>query len=409
MKTLDDFLTYEQDQKQLLQNQIEAMKKEFNADDSAIKSHQALLLNDIQEKNHTILKLQRQLDTYLEKVSLEFPLVTQAKQAEPFQPINLSNQRPAGPGKQFVSMTGKSKITGLLLQDFEDDLEEVMKNQPFGDLDLEEDRPQIPAKRTNSRNARGKGSQVRKTPMAKKKTAVQSKAKPSVLDMFALADCVQTQLSSVMVADEILKDLQAAKKEKIHSLDQELERQRGVEEKVESIHMEKEALNKRQQELTKDNENLKLKFSQLLDQFQEYVNESERKFEEDQAQHKEEQGKILTELNTNIKELDDMSKNLQNEVTERDQHIEQLQAELAALKEQLEELENAQVEHKEEVVILSNENENLKQHLESLRNENSRLALRTRGATEVVDRSMHNDRSQSQFDPNEENGLYTNS
>ena len=54
-------------------------------------------------------------------------------------------------------------------------------------------------------------------------------------------------------------------------MDQELERQRGVEEKVESIHMEKEALNKRQQELTKDNENLKLKFSQLLDQFQEYV------------------------------------------------------------------------------------------------------------------------------------------
>ena len=169
------------------------MKKEFNADDSAIKTHQALLLNDIQDKNHTILKLQRQLDTYLEKVSVEFPLVTQAKQAESSPPINLSNQRAVGPGKQFVSMTGKSKISGLLLQDFEDDLEEVMKNQPFGDLDLEEDRPQIPAKRTNSKNARGKGSQVRKTPlMAKKKSSAPNKSKPSVLDMFALADCVQT-------------------------------------------------------------------------------------------------------------------------------------------------------------------------------------------------------------------------
>ena len=79
--------------------------------------------------------------------------------------------------------------------------------------------------------------------------------------------------------------------------------------------------------MTKDNEELKIKFSQLLDQFQEYVNESEKKTEEEQTQQKEIQEKLLNDLNCTIRELEEMSQNLQRESEEKDQIISDLQKE----------------------------------------------------------------------------------
>lgn len=80
--------------------------------------------------------------------------------------------------------------------------------------------------------------------------------------------------------------------------------------------------------MTKENEDLKLKFSQLLDQFQEYVNESERKIEEEQNQQKEVQEKLLNDLNSTIKELEEMSQNLQREGEEKDLTIQSQQIEI---------------------------------------------------------------------------------
>ena len=76
--------------------------------------------------------------------------------------------------------------------------------------------------------------------------------------------------------------------------------------------------------LSKENEGLKVKFSQLLDQFQEYVNESEKKIEEEQFKQQESQGKLIADLNCTIKDLDELSKCLQQDVAERDEQITEL-------------------------------------------------------------------------------------
>ena len=51
------------------------------------------------------------------------------------------------------------------------------------------------------------------------------------------------------------------------------------------------------------------------------MNESERKIEEEQMQQKDEQEKLLNDLNNTIKELEEMSQNLQNDVREKDLEI----------------------------------------------------------------------------------------
>ena len=51
------------------------------------------------------------------------------------------------------------------------------------------------------------------------------------------------------------------------------------------------------------------------------MNESERKVEEEQMLQKDEQEKLLNDLNNTIKELEEMSQNLQNDVREKDLEI----------------------------------------------------------------------------------------
>ena len=51
----------------------------------------------------------------------------------------------------------------------------------------------------------------------------------------------------------------------------------------------------------------------MLDQFQEYVNESETRMEEERVQQKSDQQNLLNELNSTIKELEEMSKSLQGD------------------------------------------------------------------------------------------------
>lgn len=82
-----------------------------------------------------------------------------------------------------------------------------------------------------------------------------------------------------------------------------------------------DSLTDKQKGLTKENEELKVKFSQLLDQFQDYVNETEKKSEQEKEMQDHEQAKLLTDLNNTIKDLDEMSKNLQQDIEEKDREL----------------------------------------------------------------------------------------
>ena len=125
--------------------------------------------------------------------------------------------------------------------------------------------------------------------------------------MFSLGDNFRTQVNAVLMADEILQDLKDQKAEKLSRLDHEIELNKLFEDKVADMNTYRNELCASQAALSKENEGLKLKFSQLLDQFQEYVNESEKKMEEEQFKQQETQAKLIADLNSTIKDLDESS------------------------------------------------------------------------------------------------------
>ena len=59
-----------------------------------------------------------------------------------------------------------------------------------------------------------------------------------------------------------------------------------------------------------ENDQIKVKFAKLLDQFQEYVNENEIKMQEEEYKIRQNQEIVLFEMQSSIKELDQLSKDL---------------------------------------------------------------------------------------------------
>lgn len=201
---------------------------------------------------------------------------------------------------------------------------------------------------------------------------------------------LKANISCTQICDQILLEHKQLRKEKLAHLDTQLLVYREIEDKMQRIDAEKKESGNRQVELTKQNEDLKVKFSQLLDQFQEYVNETERRMEEDSQMQKDQQEKILSELNGNIKELEEMSHNLQNDCHDKDSQIFGLADEKQQLAKDLEALRdlNAQRdEHQEamqnvKVQSLNEEINYLKKHylieMDALRQENKNLRQRYR-------------------------------
>lgn len=129
---------------------------------------------------------------------------------------------------------------------------------------------------------------------------------------------IEQQIATAIFTDHVLKDHKASLDKKNKRIDEQLGYVKQIEDKMLQFKKQKDEFAKNQKELTKDNEELKVKFSLLLDQFQEYVNESEKKTEEEQTQQKEIQEKLLNDLNCTIRELEEMSQNLQRESEEKD-------------------------------------------------------------------------------------------
>ena len=202
--------------------------------------------------------------------------------------------------------------------------------------------------------------------------------------MFCLNDSFKQQISAVLVADDIVSTLKFMKKDTLKDYESQIGVNQKYIDKIDLFQKEKEQMGFKLKELTQDNESLKHKFSQLLDQFQEYVNESERKSEEDQMNHKSEQEKLLCDLNQTIKELDELSNGLQQDVQDKEKEINELLKEKDGLLDQLKENEedrNAVKSHddvnKVQIKSLNEEIKYIKQQymmeVEQLRGENVTL------------------------------------
>ena len=79
--------------------------------------------------------------------------------------------------------------------------------------------------------------------------------------MFSVADSLKTQMTSLLVTDDILQDLKDIKKEKLNKINADLDKTNMFVEKIDQARQEKEDMSNKLQQLTKENENLKLKFS----------------------------------------------------------------------------------------------------------------------------------------------------
>lgn len=83
--------------------------------------------------------------------------------------------------------------------------------------------------------------------------------------MFSISDSFKQQISSVLISDDIIKNMKIAKNESLKKLDNQHQINSRFNDKVDQFQKEKAQMGEKLADLTKDNENLKLKFSQLLD------------------------------------------------------------------------------------------------------------------------------------------------
>jgi hypothetical protein len=87
------------------------------------------------------------------------------------------------------------------------------------------------------------------------------KVPAKISNMFNLQSLADAHITSVLLADQIIKDQKDTKKTELESIERYLQLSEHIEKKVDSFHVEKKAFSVRQVSLTKENEQLKLKFS----------------------------------------------------------------------------------------------------------------------------------------------------
>ena len=78
---------------------------------------------------------------------------------------------------------------------------------------------------------------------------------------------VKSQISSISIVDDVMKELQEKRKAKVDNLNKEIEGMKQIEHNIENLNKEKEDFSVLQKTLTQENQDLKQKFSDLLDQF----------------------------------------------------------------------------------------------------------------------------------------------
>jgi tRNA/tmRNA/rRNA uracil-C5-methylase (TrmA/RlmC/RlmD family) len=68
-----------------------------------------------------------------------------------------------------------------------------------------------------------------------------------------------------------------------------------------------------------ENDQIKIKFAKLLDQFQEYVNDNEIRMQDEELKMRQGQDIVLSQLHSTIKELEQLSQGLQQELMQKDE------------------------------------------------------------------------------------------
>lgn len=103
-----------------------------------------------------------------------------------------------------------------------------------------------------------------KSPMNRKKQPKKQPQTP-IVSLFGLSEMLQSQINSISIVDDVMKELQQKKKNDSNNIDKEIEHMNIIQHNIENLNKEKEDFSILQKTLTKENQDLKQKFSDLLD------------------------------------------------------------------------------------------------------------------------------------------------
>lgn len=121
---------------------------------------------------------------------------------------------------------------------------------------------------------------------------------------------ITNQVISAKLAEQTLKDLEGEAEVKLSDIQGALDEAATLSEHIEPVLKERDELVAKVHTIQNENDQIKVKFAKLLDQFQEYVNENEIKMQEEEYKIRQNQEIVLFEMQSSIKELDQLSKDL---------------------------------------------------------------------------------------------------
>ncbi len=121
---------------------------------------------------------------------------------------------------------------------------------------------------------------------------------------------ITNQVISAKLAEQTLKDLEGEAEVKLSDIQGALDEAATLSEHIGPVLKERDELVAKVHTIQNENDQIKVKFAKLLDQFQEYVNENEIKMQEEEYKIRQNQEIVLFEMQSSIKDLDQLSKDL---------------------------------------------------------------------------------------------------
>lgn len=250
----------------MLMDKIDKMNEAFKNEIATYKKETGHQKNQVSDKVTQIKKLEDKIDQLSHCANLEFPIVISKNQTAPSSAINMPKQQERSRenstnAPKFINMRKQHKSP--FLEEIEMDLDDIMNKNPFGEVDNDE--IQLSSfnnnvKKQAKKQDKKQGLRTQKSPLSQRISQ-----NPQVQQMFSISDSFKQQISSVLISDDIIKNMKIAKNESLKKLDNQHQINSRFNDKVDQFQKEKAQMGEKLADLTKDNENLKLKFSQLLD------------------------------------------------------------------------------------------------------------------------------------------------
>lgn len=168
------------------------------------------------DKQSFIKKLETKIEEITQCAQLEFPIVLSKSDAISGKKVQTPPPVISNPNvPRFINM--KKQVKSPLLEEIEMDLDDIMNNNIFG----EEDKGEIQLSTLG--NVRKPAKKQNGQRLNKNQTMQKQAQNPAVQQMFSLSDAFKQQMSAVLIADDIIRNMKANKEEQMKKIDSNLQ------------------------------------------------------------------------------------------------------------------------------------------------------------------------------------------